>query len=409
MTFFKGLLQDEEFLVAAGLLQQGSQGKGIGEAIFPAIAQAGQLKKMFGNKTQATKPVLNLFTGMQQFATESQIANSNGMLVPVPKDEKTQLKEVKNLETGNNEFATINEIINNDKLVPIGKTNKTQLKAVKNTQTNKNEFATIEQIIASDGMLVPIDKEPIVKIEGDKQETTFDKGLGDLDAKFVGEVRKDGETALDQNTQLDILKELSVELETGKFGTTLLELAKFGERFNINTNWLSNYDKGEGMDKTIANAEVLQVISSQFVLDAIGKTKGSISDKEMAFFQSIAPNISMTPQGIQNVVKITQRLNNRKIEKQNLLDEWISDGSLPSRKKNVDGKMMTFNQMWNEYVNGKTDGKLNNPLFTQEEKDEMFNLSKTTDLDEGVNIRILNGAKYYELPDGSFMYLGKVQ
>ena len=386
----KGLLQDEEFLVAAGLLQQGSQGKGIGEAIFPAIAQAGQLKKMFGNKTQATKPVLNLFTGMQQFATESQIANSNGMLVPVPKDEKTQLKEVKNLETGNNEFATINEIINNDKLVPIGKTNKTQLKAVKNTQTNKNEFATIEQIIASDGMLVPIDKEPIVKIEGDKQETTFDKGLGDLDAKFVGEVRKDGETALDQNTQLDILKELSVELETGKFGTTLLELAKFGERFNINTNWLSNYDKGEGMDKTIANAEVLQVISSQFVLDAIGKTKGSISDKEMAFFQSIAPNISMTPQGIQNVVKITQRLNNRKIEKQNLLDEWISDGSLPSRKKNVDGKMMTFNQMWNEYVNGKTDGKLNNPLFTQEEKYEMFNLSKTTDLDEGVNIRILN-------------------
>ena len=50
MSFFKGLLQDEEFLVAAGLLQQGSQGKGIGEAIFPAIAQAGQVKKLFGEK-----------------------------------------------------------------------------------------------------------------------------------------------------------------------------------------------------------------------------------------------------------------------------------------------------------------------------------------------------------------------
>ena len=36
----------------------------------------------------------------------------------------------------------------------------------------------------------------------------------------------------------------------------LLELAKIGERYNINTNCLSNYEKGEGMDKTIANAEV---------------------------------------------------------------------------------------------------------------------------------------------------------
>tara|TARA_A100001015_G_C14570365_1_gene548860 strand:+ start:85 stop:624 length:540 start_codon:yes stop_codon:yes gene_type:complete len=54
MSFFKGLLQDEEFLVAAGLLQQGSQGKGIGEAIFPAIAQAGQVKKLFGEKKKRT-------------------------------------------------------------------------------------------------------------------------------------------------------------------------------------------------------------------------------------------------------------------------------------------------------------------------------------------------------------------
>ncbi len=408
MFNLKGLLQDEEFLIAAGLLQQGSQGKGIGEAFFPAIAQAGQAKKLFQPTAKKTKSVLNLVTGMQQFATETDIVNSGGMLVPIPKNEKTTLEKVFNTETNKNEFATINEIINSDgRLVPIDKKDKTQLKEVKNLDTGNIEFATIEEIIANEN-LVPVEKKPLVKIEGDKQETKFEAGLGDLDAKFVGEVRKDGETALEQNTQLDILKELSVELETGKFGTTLLELSKFGQRFGVNTNWLSSYDKGEGMEKTIANAEVLQVISSQFVLDAIGKTKGSISDKEMAFFQSIAPNISMTPQGIENVVKITQRLNNRKIEKQNLLDEWVSDGSLPSRKKNVDGKQMTFNQMWNEYVNGKTDGKLNNPLFTQEEKDEMFNLSKTTDLDEGVDIKVLNGNKYYELPNGEFMYIGKV-
>jgi hypothetical protein len=256
--------------------------------------------------------------------------------------------------------------------------------------------------------LVPVEKKPLVKIEGDKTESSFDKGLGELDVKFVGEVRKDSKTASEQNSQLDVLKELSQELETGQFGTTLLDLAKIGQRFGFDTNWLSQYDKGEGIDKTIANAEVLQVISSQFVLDAIGKTKGSISDKEMAFFQSIAPNLSMSPDGIKNVITITQRLNDRKIEKAELLNEWIADGSIPSRKKNVDGKMMTFNQMWSEYVNEKTDGKLNNPLFSQDEKDSMFNLSKSANTDEGVKIRIHNGEKYYELPDGTFIYLGKV-
>ena len=40
----KGLLQDEEFLFAAGLLQQGSQGKSIGAAAFPSLVQAGKIK-----------------------------------------------------------------------------------------------------------------------------------------------------------------------------------------------------------------------------------------------------------------------------------------------------------------------------------------------------------------------------
>ena len=201
--FRKGLLQDEEFLIAAGLLQQGAQGKGIGEAIFPAIAQAGQVKKIFGKTAQKTKGVYNLVTGTQQFATESQIANSNGMLVPIPKENK--------------------------------ESNKT--KAVMNTETGNQEFATNKMILESNGNLVPIKKEPLVRIEGDKKENAFEKGMGELDVKFVGKVKKDSEEATIQNGELNILNELYAELNTGKFGTSLLELAKIGQRFGIDTNW----------------------------------------------------------------------------------------------------------------------------------------------------------------------------
>ena len=53
----KGLLQDEEFLFAAGLLQQGSQGKSLGAAAFPALVQAGKIKKSFAPKDKERRIV----------------------------------------------------------------------------------------------------------------------------------------------------------------------------------------------------------------------------------------------------------------------------------------------------------------------------------------------------------------
>ena len=46
----KGLLQDEEFLLGAGLLSAGSQGQNVGQAVFPSLLQAAKVKKAFGNK-----------------------------------------------------------------------------------------------------------------------------------------------------------------------------------------------------------------------------------------------------------------------------------------------------------------------------------------------------------------------
>ena len=47
MSILKGLLQDEEFLVAAGLLSAGSEGQGIGQAAFPAMLQAARTSTIF--------------------------------------------------------------------------------------------------------------------------------------------------------------------------------------------------------------------------------------------------------------------------------------------------------------------------------------------------------------------------
>ena len=370
----KSLLEDDNFLIGMGLLSAGAKGQSIGEAGITSIKDAAAIKKSFAGTPKKTKAVFNSITGQTQFATESQILASNGILIPVPKQDTT--------------------------------TNKT--KAVMNTETNQQEFATDKMILESNGILVPIKKEPLVKIEGDKKESEFDKVMGKSEADFVVDVRKDSDKAIDQNSELEIISSLSVELKSGKFGTTMLEVAKIGERVGIDMNWLSDYD-GAGTG-TVANAEVLQVLSSSMVLNAISKTKGSISDKEMSFFQSIAPNLGMSPEGIQKTVEITRRINERKILKADLMNDWLADdGSgkkiLPSTKKLVekaDGstQMMTFNQMWSNYTK-------ENALFDKEEMEQLTSIASENP--DGDNIEIYNGNKYYILPGGKVIFIGKVK
>ena len=338
----KSLLEDDNFLIGMGLLSAGAKGQSIGEAGITSIKDAAAIKK---SMIGTPKDRFRLLSRQEIEANDALDNNSNYQM---------------NLTTGKYELV---------------KTNKTGASI-----TNINT--------------------------GDKQEDEFSKVIGKDEATFVTSTRKDGDKAIDQNSELEIIGSLSMELESGKFGTTMLEVAKIGERVGIDMNWLSKYDS----EMTVANAEVLQVLSSSMVLNAISKTKGSISDKEMSFFQSIAPNLGMSPEGIQKTVEITKRINDRKILKAELINDWTADdGSgkkfMPSTKKLVekaDGttQMMTFNQMWSNYTK-------ENALFDKEEIEQLKSLADANP--DKSNITIYKGKRYYILPGGGVKYINDIK
>ena len=338
----KSLLEDDNFLIGMGLLSAGAKGQSIGEAGITSIKDAAAIKKSMVGKP---KDRFRLLSRQEIEANDALDNNSNYQM---------------NLTTGKYELV---------------KTNRTG-----SSITNINT--------------------------GDKQEDEFSKVIGKDEATFVTSTRSDGDKAIDQNSELEIIGALSMELKTGKFGTTMLEVAKIGERVGIDMNWLSKYDS----EMTVANAEVLQVLSSSMVLNAISKTKGSISDKEMSFFQSIAPNLGMSPEGIQKTVEITRRINERKILKSDMINEWTADdGSgkrfMPSTKKLVekaDGttKMMTFNQMWSNYTK-------ENALFDKDEMEALTSLAAANP--DKKNITIFKGKRYYILPGGGVKYINDIK
>ena len=58
----RGLLQDEEFLLGAGLLTAGSQGQHVGQAVFPSMIQAAKVKKAFVRLSEGQK--IEFFRGV---------------------------------------------------------------------------------------------------------------------------------------------------------------------------------------------------------------------------------------------------------------------------------------------------------------------------------------------------------
>ncbi len=69
----RGLLQDEEFLLRAGLLTAGSQGQNVGQAVFPSLLQAAKVKKAFGDTAKSTKPVWSIKDGMNVLVSDQMI------------------------------------------------------------------------------------------------------------------------------------------------------------------------------------------------------------------------------------------------------------------------------------------------------------------------------------------------
>ena len=59
----RGLLEDENFLIGAGLLTAGAKGQSAGEAIFPSIINAAKVKKTFEDTAKPTKAVYDVELG----------------------------------------------------------------------------------------------------------------------------------------------------------------------------------------------------------------------------------------------------------------------------------------------------------------------------------------------------------
>ena len=92
----KGLLQDEEFLLGAGLLTAGSKGQSLSEGLMPSLIQAGKIKKAFTPTIKKTKQAFDNVLGKNVFVTDAEIASMPTRFTPIDKSQNISF----NTETG---------------------------------------------------------------------------------------------------------------------------------------------------------------------------------------------------------------------------------------------------------------------------------------------------------------------
>ena len=87
----KGLLQDEEFLLGAGLLTAGSQGQSLSEGLMPSLIQAGKIKKAFTPTAQKTKKAFDNVLMKDVFVTDMEIKNMPNRFTPIDSSQRIEV------------------------------------------------------------------------------------------------------------------------------------------------------------------------------------------------------------------------------------------------------------------------------------------------------------------------------
>ena len=342
MSIFKGLLQDEEFLFAAGLLQQGSQGKSLGGAIMPSLVQTAQIKKLTAGK------------------------------------QKDQFRMLSNEEAQSEGFDTSNN-----------------QKYQKNITTNK--------ILPFN---VKVDKSTKIEIKNpaNQQENKFSETVGTGQGTVFNEIIKKSSDAQNENIDLDILTQTAENLETGKAAPLIGDLMKWGQSFGIDMKWLG--DMGSASDQIANTEVISVLAGNQLfgkisqTKGAISEKEMDIFES-LTTSMSMSPQGLKNNAIIMTAINDREILKGQMAESW-VAGEDGKLNSLLSRQQvttaNGEVKNLTFNEMFNDYVKAKDgNGDIINPLIPKEQLEEMVNLSNVneTEMENNPNFAKTKNGWYY--------------
>jgi len=153
----------------------------------------------------------------------------------------------------------------------------------------------------------PYKKKSLVNIAGDTPEAFDEKYHTEMMTNYISNAKGAGEKITKINQAKSILKYAS----TGNWEPLKLRAAKF---FGVDPS-------------TFQNEEVFHTMMGDFVMSRIQETKGSVSEKEMMYFDEISPSLGKSQYANWALLEIHRRGEMRNRDKPRYYNEYRKSGS----------------------------------------------------------------------------------
>tara|TARA_R100001369_G_scaffold79213_1_gene109198 strand:- start:36 stop:1505 length:1470 start_codon:yes stop_codon:yes gene_type:complete len=199
------------------------------------------------------------------------------------------------------------------------------------------------------------------------------------------------ELANNQNISIDNMMRLMRNLDESDFGALGGAKLKFQQLM-----------KSIGVDvDNLESKEVFYSLAGDFVMSQISKTKGAISNKEMAYFEMISPGLSRSKQGNLLQLQLAKEVNkfHGKIAiARSDFDIMAAEEGWDSRKTNAEWTKKSKELYENNTVIGNLEKKMENNIINQALDSDMDLLFDPQD--KGDNAQVLSQIKNYYKDDG---------
>lgn len=148
-----------------------------------------------------------------------------------------------------------------------------------------------------------------------RQETEEAKSVGKFFGDAYANIQNAGFSAQSKVSRYNRLGELLEGVNTGKFSSAGLEVAKAGQSLGFN------------IDPNIGNKEAAQALASEIALELRNPSggagmPGAMSDKDREFLVSMVPGLATTPQGRKRMLETAQKLAQRDVQVSKIAREY---------------------------------------------------------------------------------------
>ncbi len=195
---------------------------------------------------------------------------------------------------------------------------------------------------------------------------SFFEGRGENFDKYVTTTENNALAADIDNQSLNRFEQLASMVETGNLANFQKELLNWANSLGLDLSGV-NLEKLGGLD-------ALNSVAGRFVMQQVAKTKGAVSDREMAYFMKISSNISNSPLGNQLIINMARQMNDRAIAENDLLTTFLDEQYAEDPTQTAYALQLKWKKIQKDF-------REKNQLFTGDIAEEIEQFHKDNDIE----------------------------